>query len=64
MAPLRAHTDCAAGASSLELVEVGAAGPPEPEWLAALGARYGLEFDFESVPVLCERFGVTFGPGN
>jgi hypothetical protein len=30
-------------------------------WLAALGARYGLEFDLESVPGLCERFGVTFG---
>ena len=44
-----------------ELVEAGAAGPPEPEWLAGLGARYGLEFDFESIPVLCERFGVTFG---
>jgi mannose-6-phosphate isomerase-like protein (cupin superfamily) len=44
-----------------ELVEVGAAGPPEPAWLAALGARYGLEFDFESIPALCERFGVTFG---
>ena len=44
-----------------ELVEVGAAGPPEPEWLAALGARYGLEFDFASIPGLCERFGVTFG---
>ncbi len=44
-----------------ELVEAGASGPPEPEWLAALGARYGLEFDFESVPSLCERFGLTFG---
>jgi hypothetical protein len=29
--------------------------------LAALGARYGLEFDFESIPGLCERFGLTFG---
>ena len=44
-----------------ELVEVGAAGPPEPAWLAALGARYGLDFDFGSVPGLCERFGVRFG---
>ena len=44
-----------------ELVEVGAAGPPEPAWLAALGARYGLEFDFASIPGLCERFGVEFG---
>jgi mannose-6-phosphate isomerase-like protein (cupin superfamily) len=43
-----------------ELVDAGLAGPPQPEWLAALGARYGLEFDFASIPVLCERFGVTF----
>ena len=43
-----------------ELVDAGVAGPPEPEWLAALCARYGLEFDFASIPGLCERFGVTF----
>jgi mannose-6-phosphate isomerase-like protein (cupin superfamily) len=42
-----------------ELVDAGQA--PEPDWLAALGARYGLEFDFESIPGLCERFGLTFG---
>jgi len=47
-----------------ELVEVGAAGPPDPEYLAGLGARYGLESDFGSVPGLCERFGVTFGPAE
>ena len=47
-----------------ELVDAGAeaAGPPDPEFLAGLGARYGLEFDFESIPGLCERFGLTFGP--
>ncbi len=47
-----------------ELVDAvghGTAGPPEPESLAALGARYGLEFDFGSIPGLCERFGVSFG---
>jgi mannose-6-phosphate isomerase-like protein (cupin superfamily) len=44
-----------------ELVDVGAGGPPEPEWLAALGARYGVEFDFASIPDVCERFGLTFG---
>ena len=43
-----------------EIVDAAAAGPPDPEWLAALGARYGLEMDFESIPGLCERFGVTF----
>jgi hypothetical protein len=29
--------------------------------MASLFARYGIEHDYESVPVLCERFGVTFG---
>ena len=43
-----------------ELVDAGGAGPLEPEQLAAIAARYGLEFDFGSVPGLCERFGVTF----
>lgn len=46
-----------------ELVDQVAAhpGPPDPAALAALGDRYGLAFDFESIPGLCERFGVTFG---
>ena len=30
------------------------------EAFAAINARYDLEMDFESVPVLCERFGLTF----
>jgi quercetin dioxygenase-like cupin family protein len=33
---------------------------PDPEGLAALGARYGLEFDFESVPGLVEEHGLRF----
>jgi mannose-6-phosphate isomerase-like protein (cupin superfamily) len=44
-----------------ELVDAGAAGPPQPEWLAALADRYDLELDIESIPALCERFGLTFG---
>jgi mannose-6-phosphate isomerase-like protein (cupin superfamily) len=44
-----------------ELVDAGLEGAPDPEWLAATAARYGLQMDLESVPVLCERFGVTFG---
>lgn len=44
-----------------ELVDANLAGAPDPEWLATLAARYGLEMDPESIPVLCERFGVTFG---
>ena len=31
-----------------------------PELLAGLGARYGLEFDFDSIPGLCERHGLRF----
>ena len=36
-------------------------GPPDPGELGNLGARYGLELDFGSVPGLMERFGVVFG---
>jgi hypothetical protein len=38
-----------------------AAGPPAPEFLAALNERYGLETDVASIPALCERFGLRFG---
>jgi mannose-6-phosphate isomerase-like protein (cupin superfamily) len=44
-----------------ELVDASAHGRPDPEWVAALGARYGLELDPASIPGLCERFGLTFG---
>jgi mannose-6-phosphate isomerase-like protein (cupin superfamily) len=30
------------------------------ERFAAINAKYALDMDFESVPVLCERFGLTF----
>jgi mannose-6-phosphate isomerase-like protein (cupin superfamily) len=44
-----------------ELSRRGAAGEEvAPDMLAGLGARYGLEFDFDSIPGLCERFGVRF----
>ena len=46
-----------------ELIELlGAAGPPDPAEIASLGERYGLEFDFDSVPQLVAAYGVTFGP--
>jgi hypothetical protein len=32
-----------------------------PEKTAELGAQYGLEFQFDSIPWLLERFGLTFG---
>jgi len=44
-----------------ELVDAGAGGPIGPEQVASLAARYGLELDLASIPVLCERFGLTFG---
>jgi hypothetical protein len=37
-------------------------GPPDPAALAALGAEYGLEFDFESVPRLVQEHRLAF-PG-
>jgi mannose-6-phosphate isomerase-like protein (cupin superfamily) len=43
-----------------ELVDAGAAGPIGTDQVAAIAARYGLEHDFPSIPVLCERFGLTF----
>jgi len=45
-----------------EMIEAAAAGPLDPEQAATASARYGLEFDAESIPGLCERFGLTFGP--
>ena len=33
----------------------------DPEALTDLPERYGLEIDAESVPMLCERFGLRFG---
>ena len=35
--------------------------PPTPAQLIALAARYGLEFDFDSVPGLLEEHGLTLG---
>jgi gentisate 1,2-dioxygenase len=44
-----------------ELVDVVAAGEPDPETMQDLFARYGVEHDVESIPALCERFGLRFG---
>ena len=45
-----------------ELVDLLAAGPPDPAQLAPLAARFDLELDPDSVPRLCEEHGLTFGP--
>ena len=46
-----------------ELVGLGGSTRAAPEDLAALGARYGLEVDPQSIPALVERFQLTF-PGE
>jgi mannose-6-phosphate isomerase-like protein (cupin superfamily) len=44
-----------------EVSRRGAAGEQiGPDTLPPIAARYGLELDFESIPVLCERFGLRF----
>ena len=44
-----------------ELSDMGGAMNAEPDELIALGARYGLLFNLESVPELVERFKVRVG---
>ena len=65
------HTFWNAGDTPCEIIEVISPGGFEdffrelvsalgkPEQMAVLGAKYQLDFDFESVPKLCERFGLT-----
>jgi mannose-6-phosphate isomerase-like protein (cupin superfamily) len=64
------HTFWNAGDTPCEIIEVISPGGFEdffrelttvwgnPEHMSALGAKYELDFDFESVPKLCERFGL------
>src|ERR671933_1966277 len=44
-----------------ELSDMGGAINADPDELTALGARYGLQFEIESVPELLERFGLRIG---
>jgi mannose-6-phosphate isomerase-like protein (cupin superfamily) len=44
-----------------ELANAVASGSMEPEKMASISERYGIEHDLESIPGLCERFGLTFG---
>jgi quercetin dioxygenase-like cupin family protein len=37
-----------------------AAGEPDPAAILGLAEQYGIEFDFEAVPEICARFGLTF----
>jgi len=43
-----------------ELVEAGGPVAAGPEKMADFSARYGIDFQPDSIPGLCERFGVTF----
>lgn len=40
---------------------LGAAGGPDPEAIQSLAGEYGIEFDFDSVPELCAKLGLSFG---
>ncbi len=45
-----------------ELAEVFSAGPPNPEKIGAVAAKYELELQLESIPRLVEEHGLRF-PG-
>jgi len=46
-----------------QLAEIlSAAGPPNPEALAALADRYGLDLDASSIPRLAEAHGLDAAP--
>jgi len=46
-----------------ELVDMGGVGGAPPEEFGALTERYGLEVQPDTIPGLCERFGVRMGEG-
>ena len=47
-----------------ELVAAGGPMAAGSEVMADLSVRYGIDFQPDSIPGLCERFGVTFGPAS
>jgi quercetin dioxygenase-like cupin family protein len=44
-----------------ELILLFADGRPQPEKIAPIAARYGLEIDPSTIPALCADHGLTFG---
>src|SRR5579859_3492071 len=44
-----------------ELIALFSDGKPEPEKIAPIAARYGLEIDPSTIPGLCAKHGLTFG---
>jgi hypothetical protein len=46
-----------------ELTELSSGvGTPDRGEISAIAARYGLELDFDSIPLLVDEHGVAFGP--
>src|SRR5438093_12410718 len=45
-----------------ELVDAGGPVAAGPEKMEDLSVRYGIDFQLDSIPELCARFGVVFGP--
>ncbi len=43
-----------------ELLELAAGGRPDPQKVAPIARRYGLEADPSTIPVLCAEHGLTF----
>ncbi len=50
-------------AEMVQLLPSAQAGPPDEQALGAVMAKYGLEMDMGSVPVLVERHGLVSGEG-
>jgi quercetin dioxygenase-like cupin family protein len=44
-----------------ELIDLFPGGRPQPESIAPIAARYGLEIDPSTIPSLCSEYGLTFG---
>ena len=44
-----------------ELVDAGGAAEAGPETMGYLSEKYAIDFQPETIPGLCERFGLTFG---
>jgi len=47
-----------------ELTELPNDAAPDPAQRTAIADRYGLEFDFASIPALLEQHGLRFGPAE
>jgi hypothetical protein len=46
-----------------ELAEITSRPDFEPAMIAPVAVKYGIEFDFEKIPALCDEHGLHFGLG-